>query len=172
MKAGLRTLALAMVLMFICSAAGLRVQGQARPASETADKFVGTWILNVAKSTYEGAPAPKSSIRTFDYERDGTILVTVHATSATDSPSFVHFLITLDGRQGEELSRGPSRSKTFVSARKIDDSNIEVTFSRDGKPYIWHSWNISADGRTQTVKRRSTSSDGKPTYFVQIYDKQ
>ena len=170
MKADLRTVA--MLLLFICSAAGLTAQGQPRPASENADKFIGTWIMNVAKSTYEGGPKPKSSIRTFDYERDGTTLITVHATSASDRPSFVHFLITLDGRQYEELSRGQSRSKTTVVARKIDDSNIEVTFSRDGKPYIWHSWNISADGRTQTVKRRSTTSDGKPTYFVQIYDKQ
>lgn len=171
MKARLRTLAAAMMLI-VFSSVGLMAQDPPRPPSENADKFVGTWVLNVAKSTYEGAPAPKSSIRTFDYERGGTILVTVHTTSATGSPSFVHFLITLDGREYEELSRGPSRSTTMVSARKIDDSNIDVTFSRNGKPYIWHSWNVSADGRTKTVKRRSTTADGKPTSFVQIYEKQ
>ena len=161
------------VAMMLVMAAALDAQAQSRPASENADKFIGTYVLNVAKSTYEGAPAPKSSIRTFDYERDGTILVTVHTTSATGSASFVHFLITLDGREYEELSRGGGgRSKTTVSARKIDDSNIEATFSRDGKPYIWHSWNISADGKTQTVKRKSTTSDGKPTNFIQIYERQ
>ena len=162
------------VAVILVMTAALEAQAQARPASENADRFIGTYVLNVAKSTYEGAPAPKSSIRTFDYERDGTILVTVHTTSATGSASFVHFLIKLDGREYEELSRsgGGGPSKTTVSARKIDDSNIEATFSRDGKPYIWHSWNISADGKTQTVKRKSTTSDGKPTNFIQIYERQ
>jgi hypothetical protein len=169
MKAKCTAVAATMLVMV----AALDAQAQARPASENADRFIGTYVLNVAKSTYEGAPAPKSSIRTFDYERDGTILVTVHTTSATGSASFVHFLITLDGREYEELSRGGGgHSKTTVSARKIDDSNIEATFSRDGKPYIWHSWNISADGKIQTVKRKSTTSDGKPTNFVQIYERQ
>lgn len=72
----------------------------------------------------------------FDYERGGTILVTAHTTSATGSLSFVHYLITLDGREYEELSRGPSRSTTMVAARKIDDSNIDVTFSRDGNLHL------------------------------------
>ena len=172
MKARLCTLALEMMIIVLLLSSSLMAQGQSRPPSENADKFVGTWVLNLPKSTHDGAPAPKSVIRTFDYERGGTILVTAHTTSATGSLSFVHYLFTLDGREYEELSRGPSRSTTMLSARKIDDSNIDLTFSRDGKPYIWHSWNISGDGRTLTVKRRSTTADGKPTSFVQIYEKQ
>jgi hypothetical protein len=160
---------MALMLDVNLSAAGSLVQ---RPSSENADKFVGTWVLNLAKSTYEGAPAPKAVIRTFDYERGGTILVTAHTTNVNGSLSFVHYLFTLDGREYEELSRGSSPSKTMLAARKIDDSNIDLTFSRDGKPYIWHSWSISADGRTFTVKRRSITADGKPTSSVQIYEKQ
>jgi hypothetical protein len=169
MNAKLWALTLGTLLIASAASAGLIVQP---PSSENADKFVGTWVLNLAKSTYEGAPAPKAVIRTFDYERGGTILVTAHTTSASGSLSFVHYLFALDGREYEELSRGPSDSKTMFAARKIDDSNIDLTFSRDGTPYIWHSWNISADGRTLTVKRRSTTADGKPTSSVQIYEKQ
>jgi hypothetical protein len=149
-------------------------QGTSRPASETADRFVGTWILNVAKSTFEGAPAPKSGMRTFDYERDGTILCTVHAVNAAGRPSFVHFLITLDGREYEELSRSssPNRSPTFVTAKKIDDHRIDLTFKRDGKVFIWHAWSISEDGKTFTVRRKGTTTQGQPTNFVMVYEKQ
>lgn len=149
-------------------------QTPARPASEKADRFVGTWVLNPAKSTFEGAPAQKSSIRTFDYERDGMILCTVHTTSDAGRPSFVHFLITLDGREYEELSRNSSGqgSPTYVSAKKIDDQQIDLTFKRDGQVYIWHTWTISDDGKTFTAKRKGTNAQGKPTYFVMVYDKQ
>lgn len=154
--------------------AGVAVPVQERPASERADRFVGTWILNVAKSTFEGAPAHRSSIRTFDYERDGMILCTVHTTSATGTPSFVHFLITLDGREYEEMSRssGPDRMPTFVSARKIDESRIDLDFKRGGRVIIAHSWTISEDGRTFTVTRTATNAQGQPTRFVMVYEKQ
>ena len=116
-------------------------QTSARPASEKADRFVGTWVLDPAKSTFEGAPAQKSSMRTFDYERDGMILCTVHTTSDTGRPSFVHFLITLDGREHEELSRSSSgtTSPTYVSAKKVSEQQLDLTFKRDGQGlYLAH----------------------------------
>jgi hypothetical protein len=158
----------------ILAAVPAAAQTSPRPASERADRFVGTWILNPAESTFEGAPAQKSSMRTFDYERDGMILCTVHTVSEAGRPSFVHFLITLDGREYEELSRSSSAksSPTYVSAKKIDEQRIDLTFKRDGQVYIWHTWTISDDGQTFTAKRKGTNAQGQPTYFVMVYDKQ
>ena len=41
----------------------LAVAVLARPASAEDNPFLGTWKLNVAKSKYEGAAAPKSQTR-------------------------------------------------------------------------------------------------------------
>jgi hypothetical protein len=142
--------------------------------SPGADLFVGTWVLNVGKSTYKNQPAPRSGMRTFDYERDGLILCTAHAVSETSNTSFVHYLFTLDGREYEEVTREsrPGRTPTFVSARKIDERNIEVLFKREGKVIIKHEWRISGDGREFIVTRTATNAQGQPTHSVAVYEKQ
>src|SRR5262249_15059746 len=143
----------------------LSAQAAPQSSSQAADSFVGTWILNVAKSTYQNMPAPKSGMRTFDYERDGMILTTVHTTSTAGATSFVHYLFTLDGKEYEEMSRtapGASavRTPTFVSATKVDDRTINVVFKTGGKVIITHEWTISADGKTFTAKRKATNTQG------------
>ena len=161
-------------LVVVLSAVALAAQQSSRSTMERADRFVGTWILNVEKSTFEGAAAPKSSIRTFDYERENTILCTAHTVSASGEPSFVHYLITLDGREYEELSRSwsPDRSPTFVSARKVSEDRIDLTFKRAGRIFIWHWWTVSDQGGTLTIRRKSSTAQGKPTSYVMVYEKQ
>jgi hypothetical protein len=140
----------------------------------TADVFVGTWVLNLEKSTYKNMPAPKSGMRTFDYERDGLILCTAHAVSETGNTSFVHYLFTLDGREYEEVTRGsrPGRTPTFVSARKTGERDIEVLFKHEGKVIIKHEWRISDDGREFIVTRTATNAQGLPTHSVAVYEKK
>src|SRR5207248_9033816 len=96
-------LAIALTALF---AVGASAQAPPRPATEKADPFVGTWALNLSKSTYENQPTPKSGMRTFDYERDGLILVTAHTVTAAGATTFVHNLFTLDGKEYEEMARG------------------------------------------------------------------
>ena len=170
----LRVLVCVVGAIGVLGAVPASAQTPVRPASERADRFVGTWVLDPAKSTFEGAPAQKASIRTFDYERDGMILCTVHTTSDAGRPSFVHFLITLDGKEHEELSRNTSEksSPTYVSAKKVSEQQIDLTFKRDGKVYIWHTWTISDDGKTFTAKRKGSNAQGQPTFFVMVYDNQ
>jgi hypothetical protein len=154
-------------------------QPPARPASEAADPFVGTWVLNLAKSTYENQPAPKSGMRTYDYERDNLTLVTVHTVTATGQTTFVHYLFTLDGKEYEEMTRGGgggrgggTRTPTYVSATKVNDRAINVVFKSGGKVTISHEWTISEDGKTYTAKRTATNAQGQRVYSVQVYDKQ
>jgi hypothetical protein len=164
-------------VIFVCSGMSLSAQGQGRrPAAQSADPFVGTWILNPAKSTYEGLPAPKAGWRTFDYERDGMILCTADSTNDAGRHAYVHYLITLDEKPQEEVTRGlvkdPNYKPTYVSAKKLNDRAMDLTFSRDGKVIIWHSWTISEDGKTFTVKRKGTNAQGQPTFSHMVYDKQ
>ncbi len=167
-----------LVLGSLASTASVSIYAQARPASEKADPFVGTWTLNLSKSAYENQPTPKSGMRTFDYERDGMILVTVHTISATGSTGFVHYLFTLDGKEYEEMSRGggggrgAERTPTYVSANKVNDHAINVVFKSGGKVIISHEWTISEDGKTMTAKRTASNAQGQRVYSVQVYDKQ
>jgi hypothetical protein len=167
-----------LVLGALASTASAPAFAQGRPASERADPFVGTWALNLSKSTYENQPTPKSGMRTFDYERDGLILVTVHTVSATGTTGFVHYLFTLDGKEYEEATRGGGagrggeRTPTYVSANKVNDRAINVVFKSGGKVIISHEWTVSEDGKTFTAKRTASNAQGQRVYSVQVYDKQ
>jgi hypothetical protein len=159
--------------------AGLLAQGaDRRSPAQKADPFVGTWILNLSKSTFQNMLAPKSQTRTFDYERDGLILNTTHTVNPDGTTAFAYYMFSLDGKEGhEELSRrsmSPSADhvQTFLSGKKVNDRAIEVTFTRNGKWFVSHSWSVSEDGKTLTAKRKSTNAQGQPTYSEYVYDKQ
>ena len=146
-----------------------------RPPAQSIDPFVGTWILNLGKSTFENMPSPKSVIRTVDYERDGLVLVTAHTTNTAGVMSFVHYLFTLDGKEYEEMSRSsgtPGRVPTFMSATKVSDHALKLAFKNGGKVTISHEWTVSDDGKTWTMKRTASDAQGKRVYSVQVYDKQ
>ena len=74
--------------------------------------LIGTWLLNVAKSTYPGTP-PKSQVRTFDYTRDGLILVAYETVNAQGARSFAHWYLSLDGKDQLEFSRATGATPTF-----------------------------------------------------------
>src|SRR5215469_16120253 len=88
------------------------------------DPLIGTWILNVAKSTYEGVAAPKSEMRTFDYHGEGTILYTRHTVSQRGTRSFGHFIVTLDGKEHPEYARGATQPGALVAFTRVDANHI------------------------------------------------
>ena len=166
-----RHLTLALVTLSL-TAHLVTAKAQQRSPAQSADPFVGTWVINLAKSVFENQPAPKSVLRTFDYERDGMILVTAHTQSGTGAQSFTHYLFTLDGKEYREMSRASQRTPTFVSATKAGDRTLKLVFKSGGRITIQHEWTVSDDGKTWTMKGTATPADGPRAYSVQVYDKQ
>ena len=145
---------------------------QQRPP-QPADPFVGTWVLNLEKSTFENQPKPKSVLRTFDYEPNGMILVTAHTENATGAKSFTHYLFKADGKEYQEGSRAANeRTPTFISATKAGYRTLKLVFKNGGRVTIQHEWTVSDDGKTLTMKRTATPAQGPQAYSVQVYDKQ
>lgn len=108
-----------MVLVLAVSVVIASAQAPRTPPHQSADAFVGTWILNLAKSTFEGLSAPKSGMRTFDYERDGMILTTVHSEDAKGSADDLTPVLSWDGRTLFIASnRTGANGEVFFSTRK------------------------------------------------------
>jgi ABC-type transport system substrate-binding protein len=162
----------AIAIALIASVAA--AQTPRRTPAQSIDPFVGTWVLDLQRSSFENMPTPKTVIRTVDYERDGLVLVTAHTTNTAGAMSFVHYLFTLDGKEYEEMSRStaPNRVPTFMSAAKLSDRALKLTFKNNGKVSISHEWTISEDGRTLTMKRTAKDAQGRRVYSVQVYDKR
>ena len=146
-------------------------------AQSPRDPLIGTWHLNVPKSTYPGTP-PKSQVRTFDYTRDGLILVAYETVNAQGNRSFAHWYLSVDGKEHPEFSRATGATPTFWLSGKVIDANTKEVRDRrvdaEGRPplVIMYTIAVSPDGQTLTMTAKSTNAEGKPTVTVAVYDKQ
>src|SRR6187402_1162137 len=81
------------------------VQQSAGAPETDRDPIIGTWIRNASKSKYRpGAQPPKSHSRTFDYTRDGLILVTFESEDMQGTRAIAHWYMGLDGKPYPEYS--------------------------------------------------------------------
>ena len=132
------------------------------------EPWVGTWKLNLAKSSYSPGPAPKSSTVTVSAPDGGVkqVVDTVPATGAAQ-----HYEVTANFDSKDIPSKGNPNADT-QSFKKISDRSYEVTAKRGGKTGQVSVVVISADGKTRTSTQTGTTRDGKPLKNVLVYDRQ
>ncbi len=151
---------------------GLAAQGK---ATTQRDSIIGTWTINVAKSTFVGRKPPKSSTRTFDETRSGLILVTLNQVAADGNPSFNHWYMGLDGKEYPEFSRTRgSEPILWISIKAVDANTKELTGRRlEGgvmKVVDLFTFKVADDGKTLSVLYKDVT--GKPTGDIVVFDKQ
>ncbi len=158
--------------VLLAAGSGLTLSAQT-PASQETTPLIGTWILNLAKSTYEGMPAPKSETRTFDLHGDGMILCTYSTENARGTRTFGHWLTDLNGKEAPEYVRSSGgKPVAFVAHTMPDPYTMDTGVSRDGKVDQSGRWIVSKDGKTLTQTISGTNAQGQPTRRVRVYDKQ
>ena len=133
-----------------------------------ADVNVGTWKLNLAKSTYSPGPPPKAEIATFE-EVGSAIKLTVDRLDAQSKAVHVEWLGKLDGK--EYPVKGDSNSD-MRSYRKVDDYTFEQVNKRNGQVTTTVKIVYSRDGRTRTNTVTGTNAQGQRVTNVQVYDRQ
>ena len=168
-------MALALVVVIVDVAAGQ--EGVRRDAREIApEALIGTWVLNVARSTYTGgARPPKSEVRNFDYTRDAMILCHGVTVNANGNRRSFHWAVTLDGVEHPEYARGEGATVPYlVGMKKMDEHTLGMTASRFGNPFMVAEWKLSEDGNTLTHTVNITTPDGQPTgrAHVAVFEKQ
>ena len=143
----------------------------AHAQNESRHPLIGTWTLNAGKSVFRGnSPTPTNLTRTFDYTKDGLILVTLE-TVGTSGRSFIHWYLGLDGAERPSYSRKSGAEPTvWASARTIDPHTIEVIDRMEGqeKPFVIITFAVSKDGETMTMNYVDMA--GTPGNIV-VYDK-
>jgi hypothetical protein len=132
--------------------------------------MVGTWKLNLAKSTYSpGAPPPRSITLHIQAEEQG-FRVTLEGIDAQGNPTGTNFgFFTTDGKFYSMA--GVPRYDAFAFKR-VDDSTWEITRTKGGKVVQFETGVTSADGKTQTYTSTSFNEDGRQSNNVIVFDKQ
>jgi hypothetical protein len=132
------------------------------------DPFVGTWVLNVAKSKYVPGPAPKD--QTVIYEAAGQgVKVTAKGTDGTGKPTTTTYTANYDGKD-YPVTGNPDWDMT--SLKRVDPNTAEFTRKRAGKVVQTGTNVVSKDGKTRTTTTTGVNAQGQKINNVAVYEKK
>jgi hypothetical protein len=161
--ANMKTLLLNAVLAVVVAVSGVAIVEAAAP-----DPVVGTWQLNVSKSTFTSGPALKNQVRT--YTQSGpTISLVMKTVSADGKEGTSQTSYQLDGKD-YPVTGNPDYNS--LSAQQVDNNTARFTLKKDGKAVGTTGRTVSKDGKTLTSKLKITTTKGGKTQSVLVFDKQ
>jgi len=133
------------------------------------DPVVGTWKLNLAKSTFGGVPAYKSQIRTYSRSSSGDLTLKMTTVSSEGKETTTQATYKLNGKDYPSMGNSDFDS---LSGMQIDTSTVEFTLKRAGNPVGKIRRTVSKDGQTLTINFVLTNTNGVQTSALTIFDKQ
>jgi hypothetical protein len=134
-------------------------------AQDHPEPLVGTWLLDVAKSTFMPVPGPKGQMRTYALA-DGQEKMTSRGISGEGKSTFVHYQARYDGKDYDMVG---SLGGNKISLKRIDRLTSEITQKRDGKPAIVATRHVSQDEKTLTVVTKGTLPDGRMLDSIMVF---
>jgi hypothetical protein len=138
-------------------------------AAQTSDPLVGSWKLDVAKSTYKPGPAPKSTTVVVTPEGKG-IKVAVDGVNADGSPLKWGFTSLRDGKQEAPVTGNPMFDTVTVT-RDSPTASTNV-YKKAGKVVMTTKVAIAADSKSMTVTTTGTDPKGQAVNNVAHYVRQ
>ena len=157
MKTSLGTLILGALVM---------VSATVFAARGASDPVIGTWTLNVTKST--GAAVPRSDTRTYA-AAEGGVKFSMKRVSADGKQISAQTTYKYDGK--DYPITGTSGYDT-VSAKRVDSHTVEITQKAAGKVAGTVTRTVSPDGKTLTLVSRSTNAQGEAVSSTLVFDRQ
>ncbi len=150
---------------------GALVGGLSAPlvvGAQAPDPWIGTWVLNVAKSKYSPGPAPKSNTIRIEAS-DGRIKYTTDGVGAEGQATHTEFTVKFDGKPYPVT--GNPDVDTYA-ARRLGARRYELVARKGGKVTTTSRIVVSADGKTRTVTATGKNPQGQAVNNTIVYDKQ
>jgi hypothetical protein len=143
---------------------------QSFPAvSSVPQAWLGTWILNIGKSSYTSGPAPyRRAAYTIAPWQDG-LKVTYEMVYPRGGWTRLEWSGRLDGK--DYRVQGLDEVVTYAY-RLLPDGSCEVTVKFDGQPTATSRITVSADGRTMTTTTAGRGAQGQAVSTTTVYEKQ
>lgn len=136
-------------------------------AAQPRDPLEGTWILDVAKSTFRVAPGPRGQTRNYSVD-NGVEKLVARGVSWDKKPTLVRYAARYDGKDYDITG---SLGGDKISLRRIDANTTESSQKRDGKVVIVATRTVSPDGKTLTVVSKGTTAEGQTIDSILIFDR-
>ena len=136
-------------------------------ASAQSDPFIGTWQLDVAKSSYKPGPAPKSVTLAIEAAGKGMKVAVDGATA--DGPIKWGYTAVPDGKD-VPVTGNPSADAASVTQPSSHER--VVVFKRAGKAALTSKAVVTKDGKMMTITQDGTDTKGQTVHNVLHYMKQ
>jgi hypothetical protein len=140
-----------------------------------ADMYVGTWKIDIAKSTYSPGPAPKGPATTKIEAVENGVKLTADTVNAQGQKTHVEFTVKFDGKDYPFTSlvdgKPAPNAADMISAKRIDDYTFEATTKLKGKPLLTARTVASKDGKTETTTFTGVNAQGQKVNNVVLGEK-
>jgi hypothetical protein len=134
-----------------------------------ADPAMGTWELNLSKSTFTAGAAPKSQTRVYSQSYDNNVTLLMKVVAADGTQSAVETTYQLDGKY-YPVSGTPDYD--CLMGRQVSSHFAQFVLNRDGKTVGTTNRRVSKDGKTLTANLKITTANGQEAASTMVFDKQ
>lgn len=138
-----------------------------------ADPIIGTWKLNIAKSTFasNAPPPPKEQSETYRYLSTGEIELTYKSIEKDGSSVLLVFTWPAQGGAVKIIKKGDI-PKNVSWIETLIAGEWYATQMQDGKQSYTRHKIISKDGKILRQSFRSTDAHGKHFENILVFDRQ
>jgi hypothetical protein len=136
--------------------------------STPADPALGTWELNVAKSSYSPGVPPRSQTRTLQAAGKGVRAV-IDGINSVGKPTHVEYTALYDGK--DYPITGTPAGDT-IALKRIDARTTDSTQKKAGRVTLRATWVVAADGKTLTVTVTGTDLNGDAVHNVLLFGRK
>jgi len=138
------------------------------PSAQGTDPIVGSWNLNVAKSTFSPGPAPKSEARTY-VAAGQEVKATSKGVDSDGKPTSAEWTIVYDSKD-RPMTGDPDADS--LSLKRIDAHHAEFTEKKAGKVVITGTRVISPDDKVLTITSKGTNAKGQSINNVLVFERK
>lgn len=134
-------------------------------AAASENPRVGTWTMNVAKSTFNDSPPPRSEVQVCEAVNANTIKLTITRVDAQGRESRRDYTAHYDGKDYPF----PGSPWDTIALKRLDRFRSEAVFKKDNVIVQRSTITVSKDGRVLTF--RAMSRDRRVAH-IEVFDRQ
>jgi hypothetical protein len=142
--------------------------GLGRVSAQASNPTIGTWKLNVDKSTYSPGPGPQRQTMTIEASGDGE-KATTEGITAAGTATMTQYTAQYDGK---DYPMTGSQNVDTVALKRTDARTLERTDKKGDKVVGTLTRVVSEDGKTMTVTLKGTNAQGQAVDNVTVWEKQ
>lgn len=150
-------------------ALGLVVVFAGATFAQPRNSMIGTWTINLAKSTYSAGKAPQSAAFTVEAAGEG-FKVKVDSVGGDGTVSRWGYSANYDGK--DNPITGNCLYGDVVAATRVDANTTRYIYKKGGKVTVTQTHAVSSDGKMDTITGTGTNAQGQTVNSVVVYDKQ